>query len=281
VRGPFYDYLKAYFRLVSNKVKSQGRHIDVDQLSDEDFSYILSNSYERYMQNVALIGSPDSCAPIVEQLAAIGVDEISCLVDFGVSADAAVESLRYVNELKERFKNRDTRDSSVETIDLRSNEPKAEPSITIPTTDVQKQVRVLARMSDELSKGLHVSVKLDLRGQLSLGAMRKSVQALFERHEALRVTATDDGEHQIIHPRASAKLSPVDFSYLSEGERDSELATWVTREAQRPFDLERGPLARFALAKLAGDHHLLVITAHHFIADGRSVAIRRMPGRAC
>jgi natural product biosynthesis luciferase-like monooxygenase protein/amino acid adenylation domain-containing protein/non-ribosomal peptide synthase protein (TIGR01720 family) len=273
VRGPFYDYLKNYFRLVSNKVKSQGQNIDVDKLSDEDFSFILSNSYERYIQNVALIGSPDSCAPIVEKLISIGVDEISCLVDFGVSAQAALESLNYVSTLKNRFQNPEAHPSPVETIDLRSNESKPESSITIPVTDVQKQVWILSRMSDEVSKGLHVSVTLDLRGQLNMSSMRKSVQALFKRHEALRVTACPDGERQIIHSASAAKLSLVDFSYLGEQEQKNELASWVTGEARRPFDLERGPLVRFAVARLSDERHLLVLTAHHFTVDGRSAGI--------
>ena len=42
------------------------------------------------------------------------------------------------------------------------------------------------------------------------------------------------------------------------------------REVQEPFDLERGPLFRARLARLAADEHRLALTAHHTVCDGWS-----------
>src|SRR4029079_10413566 len=39
-------------------------------------------------------------------------------------------------------------------------------------------------------------------------------------------------------------------------------------EAERPFDLARGPLSRGALARLSDAEHVLVLTCHHIVADG-------------
>src|SRR5205823_11747285 len=44
-------------------------------------------------------------------------------------------------------------------------------------------------------------------------------------------------------------------------------------ERGRPFDLSRPPLTRFALARLAPDHHRLVITFHHITLDGWSTSL--------
>jgi natural product biosynthesis luciferase-like monooxygenase protein len=72
-RQPFYDYLKSSIGLFKNLVKSQGLSVDFDHLTKEDKAYILSMAYERYVQTSALIGTPESCAPILHQLSAIGV----------------------------------------------------------------------------------------------------------------------------------------------------------------------------------------------------------------
>ena len=47
----------------------------------------------------------------------------------------------------------------------------------------------------------------------------------------------------------------------------------VEEETQRPFDLEKGPLLRVKLLRLASREHALVLTLHHSIADGWSMPI--------
>ena len=44
----------------------------------------------------------------------------------------------------------------------------------------------------------------------------------------------------------------------------------VREEAERPFDLEAGPVFRAKLLRLDHEHHVLVVTMHHIIADGWS-----------
>ncbi len=44
-------------------------------------------------------------------------------------------------------------------------------------------------------------------------------------------------------------------------------------EATAPFDLQRGPLIRGRLLRLADDEHILLITQHHIISDGWSVNV--------
>ncbi|MGF1525579.1 MAG: condensation domain-containing protein, partial [Candidatus Competibacterales bacterium] len=51
------------------------------------------------------------------------------------------------------------------------------------------------------------------------------------------------------------------------------LQQWLCRQASAPFDLERGPLLRATLGVLADSEHLLVVTLHHIITDGWSMAL--------
>ena len=56
-------------------------------------------AYERYVQTSALIGTPASCAPILDKLQAIGVDEIACFIDFGIAPEGVLQSLPYLQAL--------------------------------------------------------------------------------------------------------------------------------------------------------------------------------------
>ena len=81
------------------------------------------------------------------------------------------------------------------------------------------------------------------------GALERAVQALVDRHAALRTTfpatpAVDGGEPRQRVAEASAfRLDREDASGWSEALLRARLA----EEARRPFDLERGPLLRLSL----------------------------------
>src|SRR4029079_10009979 len=47
----------------------------------------------------------------------------------------------------------------------------------------------------------------------------------------------------------------------------------VATEAVAPFDLARGPLVRGSLLRLSQDDHVLLITMHHIVSDGWSMAV--------
>ncbi|MCP4660798.1 MAG: non-ribosomal peptide synthetase, partial [bacterium] len=50
-------------------------------------------------------------------------------------------------------------------------------------------------------------------------------------------------------------------------------------EAQRPFDLTRGPLIRFTLLRLAAEDQAVLVTMHHIVSDGWSMGVlmRELP----
>jgi natural product biosynthesis luciferase-like monooxygenase protein len=54
-----------------------------------DKATLLGFAFERYFRSAALFGTVESCLPLARELAAAGVDEIACLVDFGL-ADAEI-----------------------------------------------------------------------------------------------------------------------------------------------------------------------------------------------
>jgi amino acid adenylation domain-containing protein len=148
-------------------------------------------------------------------------------------------------------------------------EPAAEPR-QLPTTIAQKELWLLTRMGDEASRAYNESVTMHLRGPFDLPAMRRAISKLIARHEALRITLSNDGEYQRIAPNIPLDLPLTDFTNENPTTRESMVAEWLATQAHRVFDLERGPLVHFGLAKLEDKYHLLVLTLHHIVTDGWS-----------
>ena len=68
-------------------------------------------------------------------------------------------------------------------------------------------------------------------------------------------------------------LAIEDLSGLPEAEREARAVRFIREEAQRPFDLARGPLIRAGLLRLGEQEHIAIVTMHHAISDGWSIGI--------
>ncbi|MGB2784616.1 amino acid adenylation domain-containing protein [Psychrobacter sp.] len=100
-RKPFSNYLRAHLSL-EKMAQSFGKD-DMFETEDEAES-IIELAFERYSKTSSLIGSVDSCLSIISELKAIGVDEIACLVDFGIESSIVLEGLDYLGQLQEKAK---------------------------------------------------------------------------------------------------------------------------------------------------------------------------------
>ncbi|MBA3439856.1 MAG: amino acid adenylation domain-containing protein, partial [Pyrinomonadaceae bacterium] len=125
------------------------------------------------------------------------------------------------------------------------------------------------------SSAYNIPVAVRMSGRLDHGVLRQTLDALVARHESLRTTFTTEGDDpvQVVAPGAEMELLIVELERLSEAEREPEALRLVVEDAQRPFDLTRGPLVRASLLRLKEDEHILVVTMHHIISDGLSMEI--------
>ncbi|WP_316168801.1 MULTISPECIES: non-ribosomal peptide synthetase [unclassified Bradyrhizobium] len=71
------------------------------EASDVSTELMLDELLKRYVGQISLLGSPSSCADLAERLHAIGVDEIACLIDFGVSEDDILGNLHHIKRLQD------------------------------------------------------------------------------------------------------------------------------------------------------------------------------------
>ena len=115
-----------------------------------------------------------------------------------------------------------------------------------------------------------MAVPMRITGALDAALLRRAIEHLIRRHEALRTTfAERDGAVvQIVHPPSSLELAPVDLSACADPGAEATAA--LAAEADVGFDLERGPLARFRLLRLGPQEHRLLRITHHAISDAES-----------
>ena len=120
-----------------------------------------------------------------------------------------------------------------------------------------------------------IPVGLRLQGELNVTALRQSLNEICKRHEALRTIFKEINGFpwQVILPPTDTELPTVDLTELPADRREREAQRLITEEAQRPFDLSQGPLIRAKLLRLGEQEHVLILTMHHIISDGWSMAI--------
>ncbi len=124
---------------------------------------------------------------------------------------------------------------------------------------------------DPASSAYNVPGAITLEGELDAAALRRSFQALVDRHAALRSTFVAPlGEPvQRIHPRLE-----VPFTEESAARWSGEaLAERLAEEAERPFDLAAGPLLRVHLFARSKHEHVLLVVLHHIVTDFWSQAV--------
>ncbi|MFP5285791.1 MAG: condensation domain-containing protein, partial [Thermoanaerobaculia bacterium] len=78
---------------------------------------------------------------------------------------------------------------------------------------------------------------------------------------------------QIIAPPGPWSLPLVNLAALSPTDRDAESRRLAREEADRPFDLQRGPVLRVTLLRLGDRDHVLLLTLHHVVSDGWSMGV--------
>jgi natural product biosynthesis luciferase-like monooxygenase protein len=95
VDKPFKDYLRTSINLLMPVAKENGMD------TKEDLEAVVEAGFQRYAKKSALFGTPESCLQLASDMADIGVNEIGCLIDFGVAPHEVVKSFEHIN----RFKN--------------------------------------------------------------------------------------------------------------------------------------------------------------------------------
>ncbi len=147
----------------------------------------------------------------------------------------------------------------------------------LPLSFGQQRLWFLAQLEPG-SVAYNLPTALRLAGGLDPAALAASLGEVVRRHEALRTVfrlpgSGEDEPEQVILPALPVPLPLVDVTALPPAPRRAEARRLATAEARRPFDLERGPLLRAGLVRLAAAEHVLLLSLHHVVSDGWSMGI--------
>ncbi len=109
VREPLTEYLrksadliKSYawaFSAFKHHAESKVK-VDFSALPKDEMEAILAHAFDRYFDTSGLFGTPQSCLNFIANLSANDIDEVACLIDFGVSPDLVLDHLKHLDALR-------------------------------------------------------------------------------------------------------------------------------------------------------------------------------------
>ncbi|MFB9876431.1 amino acid adenylation domain-containing protein [Planobispora siamensis] len=141
--------------------------------------------------------------------------------------------------------------------------PPRPPGTPPPLSPAQERLWFLEQYAPGTS-AYTVAFAARLEGEIDPEALDRALHDVAARHESLRmrlVTTADGRPEVVVDEEPSVELRVTDDPAA------------LDEEPARPFDLERGPLLRALLVRLAPDVHILLLTMHHAVTDGWSCDI--------
>ena len=146
-----------------------------------------------------------------------------------------------------------------------------------PLSFAQQRLWFLNQL-DPQSSFYNLPTVLHLKGQLNIEVLRHALAELVWRHESLRTTfaIVNSEPVQVIGASGLVDFAFLDANSFASEDRETEAFKLLNEEAQRPFDLEAGPLMRVVVVQLSEEVYLALLNLHHIISDAwsRSVLVR-------
>jgi len=113
VREPMKDYLRSAMKIVLDFAwsfpafkrpggsDSTPDDIDLKSLTEEESETILNFAFDRYYETSGLFGTTETCGKMIDRCKIAGVDEIACLLDFGVETEKVMEGLPLLKAVRD------------------------------------------------------------------------------------------------------------------------------------------------------------------------------------
>jgi amino acid adenylation domain-containing protein len=146
--------------------------------------------------------------------------------------------------------------------------------VGLPTSWAQQRLWFIDQLEGDIA-AYHIAVGVRLKGNLDRDALRRALDAIVLRHEALRTVfvSADDGPQQKIAAGGRFPLRSIDVSALDGAAREARIRREKIEELHEKFDLRTGPLIRGRLLKLGDEEYVLLVTMHHIVSDGWSMGV--------
>ncbi|NUO97528.1 MAG: LLM class flavin-dependent oxidoreductase [Nonomuraea sp.] len=104
VRDPYCEYLKTIAPLARGLATARKRGVDLNRLNADYVDQFVRLHFERNLDGRSLIGTPQNALDTLKIMGDLGVDEVACLVDFGVSGEHVRSQLPYLAEANDHLR---------------------------------------------------------------------------------------------------------------------------------------------------------------------------------
>ena len=143
-----------------------------------------------------------------------------------------------------------------------------------PLSSAQRRFWILEQLEPH-NAAYYIAGLCRLIGPLQPELLRRSLNEVVRRHEALRTTfpTPDDELAQVIGPAAELELPCEEVSAASEAEWLDTARRRAEETSRAAIDIRRGPLWRMRLLRHDARDHVLIIVIHHIICDGWSLGV--------
>ncbi len=151
-----------------------------------------------------------------------------------------------------------------------------ERSTQIPLSPGQEGIWVYEELTVDSRRFLLPGL-MSISGPLDVQLMEKAINAIIERHDALRTTipVLDDLPVQHIADKLDYHPTIYDFRELTVSDKEHHLHELFAKAAEDPFDLTVLPLFRISLIRMEETLTYLMMQLHHIISDETSFEIFR------
>jgi amino acid adenylation domain-containing protein len=123
----------------------------------------------------------------------------------------------------------------------------------------------------------HITGAATIRAELEIDDFRRAFRRVVAQQEALRTTFAVIDEKPVIRLLTASELILREGEWLLTediaGMSDRELKQVLAELADRPLDMEQGPLFRLHLLSRSASEHVVLLVVHHIIADFWSTAV--------
>jgi natural product biosynthesis luciferase-like monooxygenase protein len=112
VRGPLSAYLRSSLGLLLASQTAHARKLDPSTLKERDIEFLVRRSFDRYFDAGGLLGTVEKAQRTAERLRLAQVDELACLIDFGLADEQVLGALPHLNRLRHLLAPVEARDAA-------------------------------------------------------------------------------------------------------------------------------------------------------------------------
>ncbi len=115
--------------------------------------------------------------------------------------------------------------------------------------------------------------RFTLHGSLEPGAFEQAWQQLIDRHSALRTLFVWKNRKemlQVVRKGVDVPWTNLDWRSFSPQEQQARLDSFLNSDREQGFELDKAPLMRFVLIRVADETYQFVWSFHHILLDGWS-----------